>query len=184
MTSGVDKITGKSHKFIDRTWNKNGRLTYIEFVGISKCRQTLWRALCECGNYAIVSRVDTKSCGCLRKEKAVETRRKAAMSPELKREKELLNRKKQKERRKITPHMNMQARLSRLHRHALAKVNAIKTSPTFEALGYSVDEFVSHIEKQFIDGMNWENMHLWQIDHIIPTIGITGGAGERNQDDE
>ena len=62
----------------------------------------------------------------------------------------------------------MQARLSRLHRFALAGVGAIKTSPTFEQLGYSVREFVVHIEKQFVAGMGWHNMVKWQIDHIIP----------------
>lgn len=62
----------------------------------------------------------------------------------------------------------MQARLSRLHRHALAQVNAIKTSPTFEQLGYSVDDFVAHIERQFVPRMGWHNMSKWQIDHIVP----------------
>jgi hypothetical protein len=47
-------------------------------------------------------------------------------------------------------------------------VGAIKTSPTFEALGYSVLEFVTHIERQFSGGMSWSNMSEWQIDHIIP----------------
>jgi hypothetical protein len=62
----------------------------------------------------------------------------------------------------------MQARLSRLHRHALRQVGAIKTSPTFEQLGYSVEEFVTHIERQFCHGMGWHNMSEWQIDHIVP----------------
>ena len=62
----------------------------------------------------------------------------------------------------------MQARLSRLHRHALSQVGAIKTSPTFEALGYSASEFVAHIERQFAKGMGWHNMSQWQIDHILP----------------
>jgi len=44
----------------------------------------------------------------------------------------------------------MQSRLSRLHRHALAQVGAIKTSPTFAELGYSAKEFVVHIERQFL----------------------------------
>lgn len=62
----------------------------------------------------------------------------------------------------------MQARLSRLHRHALKQVGAIKTSPTFEQLGYTAEEFVVHIERQFVKGMGWNNMGDWQIDHIIP----------------
>lgn len=62
----------------------------------------------------------------------------------------------------------MQARLSRLHRHALALAGAIKTSPTFERLGYSAADLAAHIERQFARGMGWHNMDRWQIDHIIP----------------
>lgn len=62
----------------------------------------------------------------------------------------------------------MQARLSRLHRHALSRVGAIKTSKTFEQLGYTVDEFVRHVERQFHSGMGWHNMSEWQVDHIVP----------------
>jgi hypothetical protein len=47
-------------------------------------------------------------------------------------------------------------------------VGAIKTSPTFEQLGYTVEDFVAHIERQFVKGMSWHNMRDWQIDHIIP----------------
>lgn len=47
-------------------------------------------------------------------------------------------------------------------------VGAIKSSPTFEQLGYSVDQFISHIEKQFLPNMGWHNMKDWHIDHIIP----------------
>jgi hypothetical protein len=47
-------------------------------------------------------------------------------------------------------------------------VGAIKSSPTFDQLGYSVCEFVAHIERQFLPGMGWHNMRDWQIDHIVP----------------
>jgi hypothetical protein len=35
-------------------------------------------------------------------------------------------------------------------------------------LGYTWDELVSHLEKQFKDGMSWDNYGEWHIDHIIP----------------
>ena len=50
-----------------------------------------------------------------------------------------------------------------------------KTLPTFEALGYSVEQLKEHLEKQFEPWMNWNNYgkfdkykKTWQIDHIVP----------------
>jgi hypothetical protein len=39
---------------------------------------------------------------------------------------------------------------------------------TFEALGYSVDDLLSHLERQFLQGMSWENFGEWEIDHRLP----------------
>lgn len=38
----------------------------------------------------------------------------------------------------------------------------------FEILGFSLEDLKSHLERQFTDGMSWENMGKWHIDHIIP----------------
>jgi len=38
----------------------------------------------------------------------------------------------------------------------------------FDRLGYTMDDLVKHIEKQFVDGMGWHNYQKWHIDHIIP----------------
>lgn len=35
-------------------------------------------------------------------------------------------------------------------------------------VGYTTDELRQHIEAQFLKGMGWHNMHLWEIDHIVP----------------
>lgn len=36
-------------------------------------------------------------------------------------------------------------------------------------MGYSLDEFIAHIEKQFINGMTWDNQgSVWHLDHIYP----------------
>jgi hypothetical protein len=43
-----------------------------------------------------------------------------------------------------------------------------KASPTEKMLGCSFKQFTKHIEKQFLDGMNWQNRGKWHIDHIIP----------------
>ena len=34
--------------------------------------------------------------------------------------------------------------------------------------GCSFDDLYIHIEAQFVDGMNWNNINEWHIDHIIP----------------
>jgi hypothetical protein len=35
-------------------------------------------------------------------------------------------------------------------------------------VGYTVDQLKSHLEKQFLPGMTWENHGKWHIDHRIP----------------
>jgi hypothetical protein len=169
MTSGINPLTGKSYKFKDRAGTRNGRLLFIKSIGKSVHNHTLWEAQCDCGNKKIVCTPNTtKSCGCLHKEIAAATQRAKALPPEIKRQRTIENRKKQRNRRKNCPVRGMQSRLSRLHRHALKKIGSLKTSPTFLQLGYTVNDFVEHIEKQFLKGMTWNNMNLWQIDHIIP----------------
>ena len=37
-----------------------------------------------------------------------------------------------------------------------------------ELVGCSPRELKAHIEKQFVDGMTWDNRHLWHVDHICP----------------
>jgi hypothetical protein len=43
-----------------------------------------------------------------------------------------------------------------------------KENKTYEILGYSALELKEHMEKQFKDGMSWENWGEWHIDHIKP----------------
>jgi len=35
-------------------------------------------------------------------------------------------------------------------------------------VGFTLDELRAHLEKQFADGMSWDNYGEWHIDHIIP----------------
>lgn len=63
-------------KFIDLTGEKFGRLTVIKRKGYSKSKKTQWLCKCDCGNFKIINGSDlksnkTRSCGCLRKEKAI-----------------------------------------------------------------------------------------------------------------
>jgi hypothetical protein len=61
---------------IDLTGKKYGKLTVLEFMGKKK-RHYMWRCKCDCGNECIVSSDNlnsgnTKSCGCLRKDKIID----------------------------------------------------------------------------------------------------------------
>ncbi len=53
-------------------------------------------------------------------------------------------------------------------RKAISKGGYTKRSRTYEILGCSYEEFKIHIENLFQSGMNWDNRHLWDIDHIVP----------------
>lgn len=44
-----------------------------------------------------------------------------------------------------------------------------KQSRTHEILGCDWEFFKSHMERQFLKGMSWENRSDWHIDHILPT---------------
>lgn len=60
---------------MDKSGDKFGRLTLIQFEGMDKNSHQLWRASCECGSETIVvlPRLKTglkKSCGCSHKETA------------------------------------------------------------------------------------------------------------------
>lgn len=145
-------------------------LLFFEFVGIDKHKHTLWKGLCDCGAEKITATPrKTQSCGCLQRKKAADSARgRAIYTPEERKERARKNAALQGAKRKSDPKRAMHSRISRLHRHALSRIGALKTSPTLEQLGYTVEDFVSHIEKQFVGGMSWKNMSLWQIDHIIP----------------
>jgi hypothetical protein len=59
---------------------------------------------------------------------------------------------------------NMSGRLSDLINKRNLSTN------TLELIGCDRETFISHIEKQFTEGMTWENYGLkgWHVDHIIP----------------
>lgn len=53
-------------------------------------------------------------------------------------------------------------------RRILKIKNEKKVRRTFDQLGYTKTDFVSRIESQFSEGMNWGNYGDWQVDHIKP----------------
>ena len=57
----------------DITGIKYGRLTALEYAGVSKGKQTLWKCKCDCGKFIIVHKQNLKnghtiSCGCYNSE--------------------------------------------------------------------------------------------------------------------
>lgn len=169
MPSRLNPETGKGFQFKDRVGSRNGKLVFTKLLGRTAHKHSLWEAACDCGRVTQTSTPGkTKSCGCLQREAAADTQRAKRLPLDVKAANRRLSAEKQRARRRADPIAVMHARLSRLHRHALAQVGAIKSSRTFTELGYSVKQFVDHIEKQFVRGMGWENLRDWQIDHIVP----------------
>ena len=61
---------------------------------------------------------------------------------------------------RLTAHMR-----TLMHR-ALGKAKAGRSWRTF--VDYTLEELMTHLERQFLHGMTWENKGDWHIDHIIP----------------
>jgi len=51
---------------------------------------------------------------------------------------------------------------------SIKKSNYTKRSKTYQILGCSFEEFKNHLEKQFTEGMSWQNHGEWHLDHIYP----------------
>ncbi|MDQ0996878.1 hypothetical protein QFZ34_002060 [Phyllobacterium ifriqiyense] len=70
------------------------------------------------------------------------------------------------EKRKTDPAYAISNRVSHQMRMAL---KARKSGRRWESLvGYSLNDLMRHLERQFIRGMSWENRGEWHIDHILP----------------
>ena len=74
--------------------------------------------------------------------------------------------KESRKRRESTPQRRLERRISNRMREALS--SDYQGGKWREALPYSIAELRDHLERQFVKGMSWENMHQWHIDHIVP----------------
>ena len=75
-----------------------------------------------------------------------------------------------------TPKGCIEDRVRRMVNHALQ--GKVKSGNTFDVLGYTPEDLVAHIERQFVDGMSWENRHLWHIDHKRPLASFQYSSSE------
>ncbi len=57
-------------------------------------------------------------------------------------------------------------------RNTLTRITAEKAKEAMHKLPYTQDEFISHIESFFVDGMSWDNRDKWHIDHIRPLVSF------------
>ena len=71
------------------------------------------------------------------------------------------------------PMQRLTARIRGGIRQSLIYKGARKTNTTFSTLDYTKYELMEHIESQFTDGMSWDNMGDWHIDHIRPVSSFS-----------
>lgn len=75
----------------------------------------------------------------------------------------------QYEKLKSDPSHRVNSAVSRAIRASLPRGEKARRK-TFDLLGYSKQDLMAHLERQFLPGMSWENYGIdgWHIDHIIP----------------
>ncbi len=71
-----------------------------------------------------------------------------------------------KEKYSADPGWRVSAHMRTLIHRALGKAKAGRSWKTF--VDYTLEELMTHLERQFKPGMSWENKGDWHIDHIIP----------------
>jgi hypothetical protein len=76
--------------------------------------------------------------------------------------------KRARDRRKEDPVYHMINKVRCRLKKYLITFNITKKNRTFDIVGCTPQELKEHLEKQFKDGMTWENRNLWHIDHISP----------------
>lgn len=81
-----------------------------------------------------------------------------------------------KQRRKTDPKYALDRRMSWSVWYAL---ESEKSSESWETLvGFSLSDLIRHLERQFTDGMSWDNMGDWHIDHIVPLASFKYESSE------
>lgn len=81
-------------------------------------------------------------------------------------------------RKRLTPTGKAEEASRKMLSRVLELTGKRKTTRTEQAIGYSKQDLVTHMERQFLDGMSWDNHGEWHIDHILPisemvALGVT-----------
>lgn len=77
------------------------------------------------------------------------------------------------ERRAADPKFRMRGAVTRLVGCFLKRRGHTKAGRGFfAAIGYTVEQLVAHVERQFLPGMTWENYGDWHLDHILPNASF------------
>lgn len=74
----------------------------------------------------------------------------------------------ERNRRREDPKYRLGARTRTAVCTCLKERDVAKYRSTFDILGYTLEELMSHLEKQFTEGMSWDNYGEWHVDHKIP----------------
>jgi hypothetical protein len=74
----------------------------------------------------------------------------------------------EKNKRQTDPLYKLRQNIRCLIRTSMKNNGFSKRSKTYCILECSFEEFKTHIQQQFKDGMSWENYGKWEYDHITP----------------
>jgi hypothetical protein len=75
-----------------------------------------------------------------------------------------------KERLRAAPWRKVHARIAKQINGFLSGERTRRTA--IEMLGYTPEELIRHLERQFLPGMGWHNRAEWHIDHIVPLVSF------------
>ncbi len=174
----MNKLRLGTRRCIENLTNKQfGRLRVIEYSHSKRKRKirgkprgyyNYWLCMCDCGNQTIVEhsslRFDTtKSCGCLQKDRTIETSTKHGLA-----RRNIYNPLYEKLRRQC-PYHRLRKNISWHVWNSLSKTNSLKEGSVLDHLPFSIQQLKSHLEQQFTEDMTWDNYGShWHLDHIIP----------------
>jgi hypothetical protein len=147
----------------------------------ARCRDDLKRSRVKHRDRRIAEEREWRKNPAVRAKLAAEARNRRAADPEHARairarwraadpERRKAEFRRENQRRRATPRGKIESRIRTQFRQALRRragrsIRKMKNR-TFDLLGYTPDELVAHIERQFTDGMCWERFREIDIHHI------------------